>query len=129
MGSISLPALKQKLAELKADMEDKTLPQQERDAAEQERQELLLAHSKGGKVGGQAGRAADRVRKAIKAKIDEWRKLERTKGKPNQVVQAFGKHLEQCLWLPSMGGRGRAGAYGRAGCFTYVPPEGVVWKD
>jgi hypothetical protein len=22
-----------------------------------------------------------------------------------------------------------AGAYGKAGCFTYVPPDGVVWKD
>jgi hypothetical protein len=121
--------LRQELAELKAAMDDETLPQDERDAAEEKWQELLHAHSKGGKVGGQAGRAADRVRKAIKAKIDEWRGLERTKGKPNQVLQAFSKHLEQCLWLPSMGGRGRAGAYGRPGCFTYVPPEGVVWRD
>lgn len=90
---------------------------------------LLQAHSKGGKLGGQASRAADKVRKAIRAKLDEWKKLERTKGKPNKVVQAFAKHLEECLWLPSMGGRGRAGAYGKPGCFTYLPPDGVVWKD
>jgi hypothetical protein len=129
MGGITLPALRQELAELKAAMGDETLPQDERDDAEEEWQGLVRAHSKGGKSSGQAGRAADRVRKAIKAKIDEWRGLERAKGKPNRVLQAFSKHLEQCLWLPSMGGRGRAGAYGRAGCFTYVPPEGVVWKD
>jgi hypothetical protein len=128
-GGITLPALRQELAELKAAMGDETLPQDERDDAEEEWQGLVRAHSKGGKSSGQAGRAADRVRKAIKAKIDEWRGLERAKGKPNRVLQAFSKHLEQCLWLPSMGGRGRAGAYGRAGCFTYVPPEGVVWKD
>src|ERR1039458_4097977 len=88
-----------------AAMDDDTLPQDERDAAEEKWQELLHAHSKGGKVSGQAGQAADRVRKTIKAKIDEWRGLERTKGKPNRVLQAFSKHLEQCLWLPSVGGR------------------------
>jgi hypothetical protein len=129
MGAITLPALKKKLAELKQDMNDTTLPESERGAAETEWRDLLKAHSKGGKLAGQAGRAADRVRKAIKGKIDEWKKLERTKGKPNKVVQAFAKHLEECLWLPSMGGRGRAGAYGKPGCFTYIPPDGVVWKD
>jgi hypothetical protein len=127
--AISSPKLKEKVAELKHDMEDDSLPEEEREAAKEEWRGLLQAYSKGGKVGGQAALAVDRVRKAIKPKIDEWKKLERTKGKPNAVVQAFGKHLEECLWLPSMGGKGRAGAYGKAGCFTYVPPDGVIWKD
>jgi 7-cyano-7-deazaguanine synthase in queuosine biosynthesis len=129
MGSISLPALKAELAGHRQAMDDPLLPQNERDDARRKLNELLRGHQRGGKVTGAAGRASDRVRKAIKAKIDGWKKLERTKGKPNKVVRSFAAHLEQHLWLPSMGGRGRAGAYGRAGCFTYVPPEGVVWKD
>jgi ribosome modulation factor len=129
MGTITLPALKAELAGHRKAMEDPLLPQDERDDARQKLNELLRAHQRGGKMAGAAGRAADRVRKAIKAKIDGWKKLERTKGKPNKVVQAFAAHLEQHLWLPSMGGRGRAGASGRPGCFTYEPPSGVVWRD
>jgi hypothetical protein len=129
MGTISLPALKAELAGHRDAMNDPLLPQGEREEARRKLNELLQAHSRGGKMAGAAGRATDRVRKAIKAKIDGWKKLERTKGKPNKVVQAFAGHLEQHLWLPSMGGRGRAGASGRPGCFTYEPPSGVIWRD
>ena len=129
MGSITLPALRAELTGHRKAMEDTTLPQEERDDAKRKLNELLQAHLRGGKVGGAAGRAVDRVRKAIKGKIDEWKELERSKGKPNKAVQAFAAHLEQYLWLPSMGGRGRAGASGRPGCFIYERPAGVVWKD
>jgi hypothetical protein len=129
MGGITLPALKEKLAELKGFMADKTLPQEEREAAEKEWRGLVRAYARGGKLGGQAGRSVDRVRKAIKAKIEELKGAEKADGKPNEVLRAFGAHLEQHLWLPSMGGKGRSGASVRAGCFIYEPPAGVVWTD
>ena len=129
MGAMTLPALREELAGHREAMKDPLLPQSERDDARKKYDELLRAYKRGGKMAGAAGRAADRVRKAIKAKIDGWKELERTKGKPNRVVQAFAVHLEQHLWLPSMGGRGRVGASGRPGCFTYEPPNGVIWRD
>lgn len=121
--------LKRKLAELRAIRDDERLTPEEREAARTEISGLLSGYAAGGKIGGQAAAAADRVRKAIKGKINEWAKLERTKGKPNKIVQAFAAHLEQHLWLPSMGGRGRAGASTRPGCYTYEPPAGVIWRD
>jgi N-acetyl-gamma-glutamylphosphate reductase len=30
---------------------------------------------------------------------------------------------------PQWAAKAAAGAYGKPGCFTYVPPDGVVWKD
>lgn len=129
MGGITLPALKEKLAELRGIMADKTLPQEEREAAEKEWRGLVRAYARGGKLGGQAGRSVDRVRKAIKAKIEELKGAEKANGTPNEVLRAFGAHLEQHLWLPSMGGKGRTGASVRAGCFIYEPAAGVVWTD
>ena len=52
-----------------------------------------------------------------------------THGKPSLILRAFGKHLEDHLWLPSVGEKNRLGATGKAGCFTYDPPKDVRWRD
>jgi hypothetical protein len=52
-------------------------------------------------------------------------------GKPNAVLQAFALHLAEHLLAPSGRGCGRAGTWVASvptGCFTYEPPQGVVWK-
>ncbi len=52
-------------------------------------------------------------------------------GKPDAVLQAFALHLYEHLLIPSGQGCGRAGKWVAsvpAGCFTYEPPPGVVWK-
>jgi hypothetical protein len=51
--------------------------------------------------------------------------------KPDAVLQAFARHLDEHLLIPSDGGgipgRFRLGA-ALPGWFTYEPPRGVVWK-
>ncbi len=128
-GNISLPALKQKLADLIKAKNDKSLPLDEREQAEEEYLSLLKAYDRGGKVSGQAEQAVDRVRKAIRNLINELKDAKRQQGLVNVALAAFGEHLEQNLWLPSMGGKNRAGASGKPGCFIYEPPAGVRWKD
>ena len=123
MGRISLPALKAKLAELRATREDASLPEDERQAAAAELTDLLRAHGRGGKFAGEAERAVDRVRKQVRSLIRELQSA------GSEVLRAFGEHLEDYLWLPSVGGRKRIGAAGKAGCFTYEPPAGVQWCD
>ncbi|MCX6929479.1 MAG: hypothetical protein NT154_40630 [Verrucomicrobia bacterium] len=52
-------------------------------------------------------------------------------GKPDEVLQAFARHLHEYLLVPSGRGCGRAGCWVAAvpaGCFTYEPPTGVVWE-
>ena len=78
---------------------------------------------------GETGRAVDRVRKQIRALIAHLKAMEVTKGQPHVVLRAFGRHLEDFLWLPSMGGRKRLGAATKPGCFTYDPPDGVAWGN
>jgi hypothetical protein len=52
-------------------------------------------------------------------------------GKPDQVLQAFARHLNEHLLTPSDGGgipgKFRVGA-ALPGWFTYEPPAGVVWE-
>jgi hypothetical protein len=128
-GKDTLPALRSKLAELKADIDNDLLPDEEREEARQELTTLLRAHSRGGKFADEASRSAERVRKQIKTFIKELQGAEKTRGKPNEVLRQFGKHLEEHLWIPSVGGPKRLGASGKPGCFTYEPPKGVRWRD
>jgi hypothetical protein len=121
--------LKRKIQELNAAIEDETMPASERENAQTELNQLLSANGKGGKMLDQAGKAAERVRKALRRLLDHLNAAELRRNVPNPVLRDFGAHLETHLWLPSMGGKGRAGASGRPGCFTYEPPSGVVWKD
>jgi 7-cyano-7-deazaguanine synthase in queuosine biosynthesis len=128
-GKDTLPALRAKVAELKADSEDESLPASEREDAREELANLLKARSRGGKFADEASRSAERVRKQIKTFIKDLKTAKGSRGQPNAVLQAFGKHLEEHLWLPSVGAKNRIGAAGKAGCFTYEPPNGVRWRD
>jgi 7-cyano-7-deazaguanine synthase in queuosine biosynthesis len=128
-GKISLPALKEKLTAARKDMNDRNLPQSARDEAEAELNELLKAYDRGGKVNGESEAAAERVRKGIRNFINELKAAKRQQGVINVPLCAFGEHLEEHLWLPSMGGKNRVGAAGKPGCFTYEAPSGVRWKD
>ena len=53
-------------------------------------------------------------------------------GKPDPVLRAFARHLNEHLLIPSDGGgipgRQRVGA-ALPGWFTYEPPPGVVWES
>jgi hypothetical protein len=128
MGGIGV-LLKRELAELRSTVADDSLPESERDAAQAKISRLLSAQGAGGKMLGQAGLATDRVRKAMKKTITDCNKAELRRGVANTVLRNFGKHLEDHLWLPSMGVKGRAGAAGKAGCFTYERPPGITWRD
>jgi hypothetical protein len=77
----------------------------------------------------EASRAADRVRKQIKTFIKELKEAEKSRDTPNNVLRAFGKHLEDYLWLPSVGMKNRIGATTKPGCYTYDPPDDVRWRD
>jgi hypothetical protein len=128
-GKDTLPALRSKVAELKADIANELLPKEEREDARQELAGLLRARLRGGKFADEASRSAERVRKQIKRFIKELKAAEITRGKPNVVLREFGQHLEDHLWLPSVGAKNRIGASGRPGCFTYEPPKGVRWRE
>jgi hypothetical protein len=128
-GRITLPALKAKLADLRAARADETLPESERNDAARDLSNLLRAHGRGGKLVGGGERAVDRVRKQIKAFIEELKAAEVTKGEPNIVLRDFGQHLEEYLWRRSLGAQKRLGASAMPGCFTYEPPPGVRWAD
>ncbi len=128
-GGISHPQLKLELAELRAAAADKSSLESEQAAAQAQLTDFLRAHDRGGKLIGGASQAVDRVRKAIRGFIKELKEAEASRGKPNTVLRGFGDHLEECLWRPSMGGKQRIGAAGRAGCFTYERPTGVFWRE
>jgi len=128
-GKDTLPALRAEVAELRAIIHDDTLPAEEREEAQEKLSTLANASSRGGKFVDEASRAADRVRKQIKTLIKELKEAEKSRGTPNEVLRAFGKHLEDHLWLPSVGLKNRIGATGKPGCFTYESPKGVRWRD
>lgn len=128
-GKMALPALKRKLVELREDRDDESLSETVREKAGAELDQLLHQYDRGGKVTGQAEAAAERVRKSIKNLIKELKSAKRQQGLINGALCAFGEHLEQNVWRPSIGGANRAGASGKPGCFTYEPPTGVRWKD
>jgi hypothetical protein len=86
--------LKEKLRELKAASDDERLPESERADAAEELQKLLRGVAKVRRNGGQAGRVAERVRKALRRFIDELKVAEMRPGEPHALLRAFGQHLE-----------------------------------
>ena len=120
--------LKDKLRELKAASKDENIPESERAEAAEELAKTLQAAAKVRKNGGQPARVAERVRKALRRFIDELKVANDSKGNPHPVLRSFADHLEEYVWMPSVGGKHRVGAVGKPGCFTYVAPQGVVWK-
>lgn len=128
-GINTLPALRERYIELRATIDDETLSHEEREEARGKLSEMANANSRGGKFVDEASRAADRVRKQIKALIKELMEAEKGRGIANEVLRAFGKHLEDHLWLPSVGFKNRIGATCKPGCYTYDPPDDVRWRD
>jgi len=126
--------LKRKFRELLEIMEDLTLPQDERDAAQLELDEMhqALDGAAGRVVVDGAAKAAERVRKSIKRLHAKLVNAADEKQQPNAVLRDFARHLHVHLIIPSSrfnhgkGSRNRAGV---AGTFTYEPPPGVVWED
>lgn len=121
--------LKERLKELRETADDEGLSEAERDAASEELSELLQEMGRLRNPRGQAERCADRVRKALRRFMDDLEAVGKESGEGPEVLRMFGEHLEERLWLPSVGGRNRLGAMGKAGCFAYVCPDGVGWED
>ena len=75
-----------------------------------------------------AERCVNAVRVAIKRLHASLAQAVEAGGRPHPVLSAFARHLHEHLLVPS----GRGGRYARArcpGCFTYEPPQGVVWAE
>ena len=78
-----------------------------------------------------AERCAHAVAEAIRCFYARLAGAVHAEGMPNEVLRGFALHLHEYLLVPS----GRGGSHAReqacapAGCFIYVPPQGVVWND
>jgi hypothetical protein len=125
--------LKQKFRELLETIEDTTLPQSERDAAQMELDEIHKSlDGAAGRVVDGASKAAARVRKAIRRLHGKLARAIDEQRAPNMVLRDFATHLLNHLIVPSSrfnrgkGSRNRAGV---AGTFIYETPPGVVWED
>lgn len=82
------------------------------------------------RAGDAAQRASDAVAKAIKRFYSRLAAAVDASGRPHPVLVGFAAHLKNHLLIPSGRCCARGGPRpieGRAGCFTYEPPEGVVW--
>jgi hypothetical protein len=72
------------------------------------------------------------IRQNIRRLLDRLAAARDARGETDEVLRAFGEHLDQYLWRPSGGGTGgktsreRAGLAGR---FTYEPPLGEKWRE
>jgi hypothetical protein len=123
--------LKKRLRELLGTIDDLTMPQSERDAAQAELDEIYKSlDGAAGRTIDSASKTADRVRKAIKRLHAKLSEANDETHNPNLVLRDFANHLDKYLIVPSSrftkgkGSRNRAGV---AGTFTYEPPPGVVW--
>jgi hypothetical protein len=84
-----------------------------------------------GRIKDAAQRAVHAVSMAIKRFHHRLSLAVDAHGRPHPVLRPFAKHIEKYI-LTASGrylGTGRAKCLtGAAGCFTYTPPRGVVWK-
>jgi hypothetical protein len=77
-----------------------------------------------------AQKAVRSVRMAIKRLHQRLSVATDQRGKPHPVLVPFAGHLHKYLIVPSArycSPRGLLARAGLAGCFTYEPPENVVW--
>jgi hypothetical protein len=123
--------LKKKFRELLEIIEDATLPQAERDAAQSELDEIHASlDGAAGRVVDGAAKAAVRVRRAIKRLHTKLENAIDEKREPNVVLRDFADHILTYLIIPSSRfnrGRGSRNRAGVAGTFIYEPPRGVAW--
>ncbi len=115
----------------RAVLDDPKASEMERDEARAELEEIeawARKHLRG--TEGNEQRQVRAIRQAIRRLLDKLRDARGAQGEPDEVLRAFGGHLERYLWWPSgRAGRGRNARVraGLAGRFTYEPPEGVRW--
>lgn len=92
-------------------------------------EDWALKHMRG--TEGNEQRQVRAIRQNIRRLLDRLAEARDAHGEADEVLRAFGAHLDQYLWRPSGGGTGgrtsrvRAGLAGR---FTYEPPLGVKWS-
>ncbi len=112
-------------------LDDPSASEMERGEARAELEEIAAwarKHLRG--TEGTEQRQVRAIRQAIRRLLDGLRDARDAEGKPEEVLRAFGEHLERYLWRPSgRAGRGRNSRVraGLAGRFTYEPPAGVRW--
>ena len=124
--------LNEKLKELMAAKDDVTLPESERQQAQEEIEELIRANKRGGPLATAASRAAERVGKALKRLRQRLASAELKPGEPNGVLRSFGEHLHRHILVPSMrysSPKARQSDLRSPGCFTYERPPEIVWAD
>jgi 7-cyano-7-deazaguanine synthase in queuosine biosynthesis len=119
---------KAKAKEYKAAVDDDSLSEEERVQAQKDLEELGRELLRRRRRGGQAGASVDAVRKAVWRFISDLKETKDANGRPHAVLVALADHLEKQIWIPSMGDKARGLRGIKRGCFTYVPPQGVVWK-
>jgi hypothetical protein len=113
-------------------IDDPDASQVEREEARGELEEIAAwarKHMRGTEGGEQ--RQVRAIRQAIRRLLESLRGARDAEGEPDEVLRAFGEHLERYLWRPSgRGGHDRNARVraGLAGRFTYEPPEGVRWS-
>jgi hypothetical protein len=126
----ALRRLQQQVRELEAVQQDHQASEREKAEARKQRadiREFLRKNPWRNRDGAQ--KCIRSVSMAIKRLCDNLAEAVDAEGKPHPVLQAFAEHLYQYLLTPSGRGGGQGGVRGLAGgCFTYEPPDGVVWK-
>jgi hypothetical protein len=112
-------------------IDDANTSEAERQEARDELEEILAwarKHLRG--TEGNEQRQVRAIRQAIRRLLGRLGAARDGEGAPDEVLRAFGEHLERYLWRPSgRWGRGRDLRLraGLAGRFVYEPPEGVRW--
>ena len=95
----------------------------------EEIQDWARKHMRG--TEGNEQRQVRAIRQNIRRLLDRLAAARDARGEADEVLRAFGAHLDQFLWRPSGGGaNGRSSRVrsGPAGRFTYEPPAGVRWS-
>jgi hypothetical protein len=118
-------------SQLEALLEDPEMCDQDRRRTEQELIALYDYEKKHfQRTRDNAQRAAEAVGKAIKRFYEHLAGAVGADGRPHAVLSEFAEHIKQHVLVASGRGLARGGprpGAGVAGCFTYEPPEGVVW--
>jgi hypothetical protein len=128
----SMRALLKKQKELEAILDDDSECEPVKAEALRELEALYQFQKKHARTSrDSAQNAADAVRLAIQRFQRRLYGAVDMNGRPNPVLRGFAEHIEKYILIPSARysrhGRNQART-GLAGCFTYEPPEGVLWE-
>ncbi len=128
----TLAAMKKSRQEFQAVLDDDEATDVEKNEATSELAKIdawAKKHARGTEASEQ--KQARAIRAAIRRLVDGLAQAEYDKGVPDDVLQAFGQHLERYLVKPSSVGNTSRKARvqsGMAGKFTYLPPKGAKWS-